>query len=58
MEPNVTDNFRKWWYEEDGSVKYAEMMDSGIPMLNIIEKIFDAGQMAGIDAAQKVIRKD
>ena len=58
MEPNVTDNFTKWWYDEGGSEKYAEMMDSGMPMRDIIEKIFDAGQIAGIDAAQKVIRED
>jgi len=44
----IEDNFRKWWYDEGASM-YAEQIDSGAPMRDIIEKIFDAGQMAAID---------
>lgn len=51
----IEDNFRKWWHDEGGSVKYAEMIDSGASMLTIIEMIFDAGQMAALNDAEKVM---
>lgn len=37
-------SFHDWWLKEKGSEKYAEAMDNGAPMFEVIKWIFEEGQ--------------
>jgi len=45
----MTNNFRKWWFESDGSVEWTAALDAEGGTLYAIEMVFNKGRKAGTE---------
>jgi len=55
----MTNEFRKWWFNSNGSQQWAEALDAEGGTLTAIEMVFNKGRKAGADVkAIKILQEN